>query len=90
MPVIRFTNALKRFYPALEPLESNASNLRSVLKELEACHPGFSSYIVDDLGQVRKHVNIFVDGKLIRDRECLSDSLQGAKEVYIMQALSGG
>lgn len=61
-----------------------------VIQGIEDRYPGIRSYILDDQGQVRKHVNIFVDGKMINDREQLSDSLAANSEVYIMQALSGG
>jgi len=35
-------------------------------------------------------VQIFVDGKLIADRDQLSDAVDDASEVSILQALSGG
>ena len=45
---------------------------------------------LDDQGGVRKHVMIFVDNRPLVDRDCLSDALTPASEVYVMQALSGG
>ena len=66
-------------------------NLSAVLDELDRQHKGLKNYIVDDQGVLRQHVNIFVDGKLIEDRESLSDSISNENcEIFIMQALSGG
>ena len=90
MATINFTQALKRFYPQLKTLEVNASNIQEVLKEIEKQYPGIENYLVDDQRTLRKHVNIFVDGTLIKDREQLTDTLTPDSEVYIMQALSGG
>ena len=90
MATINFTQALKRFYPQLKTLEVNASNVQEVLKEIEKQYPGIENYLVDDQRTLRKHVNIFVDGTLIKDREQLTDTLTPDSEVYIMQALSGG
>jgi hypothetical protein len=45
---------------------------------------------LDEQGSLRKHVNIFIDGKMINDRNKLSDPFTTGSEIYIMQALSGG
>lgn len=90
MATINFTQALKRFYPQLQPLELVASTVVEVIDAVEAKYPGIKSYLVDDQGSLRKHVNVFVNGELIHDREKLLDELEPNAEVYIMQALSGG
>ena len=90
MATVKFTQALKRFYPSLAPLDIEAEQVVSILEKIEELHPGISAYILDDQGRLRKHVNIFVDGQMITDREAQSDSLAANSEVYIMQALSGG
>ena len=90
MAEIKFTNALKRFYPDLSSFQSEASVVADVIEIIEGRYPGIKSYVVDEQGRLRKHVNIFVDGKMVEDRESLSDALQPGSEVYIMQALSGG
>ncbi len=90
MPLVKFTQALKRFYPNLEPLDLEVTTVKEVIEKIEEKHPGISSYLVNDQGELRKHVNIFVDGNMIKDRQSLSDPLNEKTEVYIMQALSGG
>ena len=87
---INFTYALKRFYPDLASFDAEAKQVAEVLDIVENRFPGMKSYLVDDQGELRKHVNIFVNGSLIKDRTKLSDALQDGAEVYIMQALSGG
>ncbi len=47
-------------------------------------------YILDDQGRLRKHVAIFVDGAMIRDRRNLGDPVADGSEVFVVQALSGG
>ena len=90
MPTINFTYALKRFYPTLQQLEIPGSNVAEVLELIEQQYPGLKNYLLDDQGILRQHVNIFVNGTLIKDLEKQSDPLQPESEVYIMQALSGG
>ena len=90
MPVVKFTNALNRFFSGLETVHCEASDLNVLLDELETKWPGLKNYLVDETGQLRQHVNIFVDGTLIQDRENLTDPVKPNSEVYFFQALSGG
>lgn len=90
MPKVNFTYALKRFFPGIDSLEVDTVNVRDTLDSLEEQYPGLKSYILDDQGRMRQHVNIFVDGELITDRETLSDAVHAGSDVYVMQALSGG
>ena len=90
MPIVKFTYALKRFFPGLKETPVSETTLPGVLGGIDSVYPGIQNYIVDERGALRKHVNIFVDGELVHDREQLSDALSENSEVYIMQALSGG
>ena len=69
---------------------ATGSTLSAILDEMEASYPGVRSYVLDEQGNLRKHVNIFIDGTMIKDRTTLSDPFSENSEIYIMQALSGG
>ncbi|MEO1259302.1 MAG: MoaD/ThiS family protein [Bacteroidota bacterium] len=90
MPTVKFTYALKRFFPELKETPVQGESLPALLESIDQHYPGIQHYIVDERGALRKHVNIFIDGELIKDREQLSDAFSENSEVYIMQALSGG
>lgn len=90
MATVNFTYALKRFFPHIQSCNIDASDIRDLIEQLELKYPGIKEYILEDHGILRKHVNIFVNNNLIRDRSLLSDKLEAVSEVYIMQALSGG
>jgi hypothetical protein len=90
MSTVRFTYALKRFFPDLKDTHAKGSTLVEILGEMETCYPGVRAYLLDEHGSLRKHVNIFIDGTQINDRTALSDSFSQKCEIYIMQALSGG
>ena len=90
MPNIAFTRHLQRFFPDLVEGEVAGTTVREVIDELERRHPGFASYIIDETGRLRRHVNIFVGEEPIGDRERLSDRLAEGDRVFILQALSGG
>jgi sulfur-carrier protein len=90
MPTVKFTYALKRFFPKLKDTAIAGNTLTAVLQEIEAGNPGVCKYVLDEQGHLRQHVNIFIDGALIKDRTTLSDPFTENSEIYIMQALSGG
>jgi molybdopterin synthase sulfur carrier subunit len=90
MPTVKFTYALKRFFPKLNDTVATGKTLRAILDEIEARHPGVCKYILDDQRRLRQHVNIFINGVMIKDRNTLSDPFPENSEIYIMQALSGG
>ena len=90
MALVKFTYALKRFFPKLTDTEASGKTLRAVIDEIEVRYPGVTRYVLDDQGRIRQHVNIFIDGVMIKDRNALTDPFRENSEIYIMQALSGG
>ena len=90
MPHVSFTRHLERFFPDLREGEVPGTTVREVIDELERRHPGLRSYIVDETGRLRRHVNVFVGEEPIGDRERLGDPVGPADRIFIVQALSGG
>lgn len=92
MAKVELTRHLYQFFPQLEGKELvvEASTVADVVREMERIAPGFAFYVCDERGRLRKHVNIFVEELSIGDRARLSDPVEPASRVFIMQALSGG
>ena len=90
MPTVKFTYALRRFFPGIKDTAARGASIAAILNEMESRYPGIRSYILDEQGQLRRHVNIFINGVLIDDRDKLGDKFEENSEIYIMQALSGG
>jgi molybdopterin converting factor small subunit len=90
MPRVNFTSALRRFYPDLGSQNVEGSTISEVLEELENRFPGLTDYLLNEHGQLRKHVNIYIGEQLIEDKQNLEDKVQDSDEILIFQALSGG
>jgi hypothetical protein len=90
MAHVSFTSHLKRFFPELGPQDVQGSTVAQVLIALEDRYPGLRSYLCDDTGALRKHVNVFLDEEMVRDRLGLSDPVTPSSRLYVVQALSGG
>ena len=86
MATVKFTYALKRFFPDLKEMNAAGNTLTEVFNEVEASYPKVRSYLLDEHGSLRGHVNIFIDGNIIEDRDGLSDRCSPNSEIDIMQA----
>jgi hypothetical protein len=89
MPLVRFTYAIQRHLQC-PPTVVEGDTVRASLEAVFAGNPGARSYVLDDQGELRKHMVIFVDGEPVRDRRGLSDVVDPAAEIDVLQALSGG
>jgi len=70
--------------------EAEGASVREVLDNVFASNPQARSYVLDDQAALRRHMTVFVDGRAIRDRVRLSDRVEVASTLYVLQALSGG
>lgn len=89
MATLAFTANLQR-HVACPPCWVEGATVRALLEAAFAENPSARSYVLDDQGALRKHINVFVDGRLIRDRVGLTDPVAPEAAVHVIQALSGG
>jgi sulfur carrier protein ThiS len=92
MPTVEMTDHLYRYFPQLakQTITVPAGSVAAVLQAVNAIAPGFSDYILDDHGAVRRHVHLAINNNIVIDRKSLSDYVQENDTIYIFQALTGG
>ena len=76
-----------RSYTERGETEASGATLGAVLADLDRAYPGIRFRVIDEQDRIRRHIRIFVNGEQARD---LSQPLNPADEVIIVQALSGG
>ena len=76
-----------RSYTEKGETEASGATLAEVLDDLERQYSGIRFRMIDEQDCIRRHIRSFVNGEQVRD---LSQSLDAADEVIIVQALSGG
>lgn len=89
MPQVTFTQNLAQHIDA-PTRRVEGRTVAEALGAVFADHPRLRGYVLDDQGRLRKHVTVFVDGEMIRDRLRLSDPVREDSDLFVMQALSGG
>lgn len=71
-------------------VQGPADSVSRALSLLWAQCPGIRDRVVTEVGEVRPHVNIFVDGESIRYSGGLASPVRDGAEIVILPALSGG
>lgn len=86
------TDHLYRFFPVLkeQSITTPGGSIGDVIRAIDKLAPGFSDYILDEHGALRRHVSLSINNTVIIDRTTLSETVRENDTVYIFQALSGG
>ena len=71
-------------------ITGDAQSVSEALALLWREAPGVRDRVLTERGEVRQHVNVFVDGESIRDADGLGTRVRDGSEIYILPALSGG
>jgi hypothetical protein len=70
--------------------EAPGRTVREVLDRVFAENAQARSYVLDDQAALRRHMTVFVDGRMVRDRTRLAEPVGETSTIYVFQALSGG
>ena len=68
----------------------DGATLAEVLESLESSHPGFRDRILDESGELRRFVNVFVSDDDVRFLDGLSTAVDDGATVSIVPAVAGG
>jgi molybdopterin converting factor small subunit len=71
-------------------LEGTPQNVGEALAQLWSEHGGLRDRVLTEQGQVRPHVNVFVNNQVVRRDQVLQVPISGDTEICIMPAVSGG
>ncbi|MDX1540578.1 MAG: MoaD/ThiS family protein [Geminicoccaceae bacterium] len=87
MVAVTLPPILLRLFPAAERrVEVEASTVDEMIDALDARWPGMRDRLCDSRPRIRRHINVFVDGR----RTALETPLAPGTEVVVITAISGG
>ncbi len=82
--------ALRQYTQNQSDLQVDASTVQEVLQKLDGLFPGLKAFILNESSELRRYVNVFVNGKDIRSGEGITTKLKEGDNVRIVPAVAGG
>jgi molybdopterin converting factor small subunit len=71
-------------------MDGSYSTVGEALDRLWSEHVGLRDRVLNEMGEVRPHVNVFVNSQTVRRDQVLQTPMSGDTEICIMPAVSGG
>ncbi|MFA5802090.1 MAG: ubiquitin-like small modifier protein 1 [Thermoleophilia bacterium] len=86
---VRIPSQLRQVTGGEGMVEMDAGTIGGIIMELENRHPGIAERLMEN-GEVRRFINIYVDGDDIRFAEGMDTEVKDGAEVSIVPAVAGG
>ena len=87
---VRIPTPLRRMTGGADKVELDVVDLSQMIDRLESDYPGFKERLLDEEGELRYFVNIYVNGEDIRFDQGLRTSIKSGDEISIVPAVAGG
>ncbi|MDA0751641.1 MAG: MoaD/ThiS family protein [Verrucomicrobia bacterium] len=87
---VRIPTPLRKLTNNEELVEINASNVGEAINELQSRYPGIQERLVDESGEIRRFVNVYVNEEDIRFLQNKETALKDNDEISIIPAIAGG
>ena len=90
MATVKIPTPLRVTTGDLDTVKGNGKDLISVIEDLENQFPGMRERLLDENNELRRFVNIFVNGEDVRFLDSLSTTVTSSDEISIVPAVAGG
>jgi molybdopterin synthase sulfur carrier subunit len=90
MAKVRIPAPLRPLTNNLDIVPSDGATLSAVIDGLETDYPGLKGRICEDTGEIRRFVNVYVNGEDVRFMDGLETAIKTSDEVSIVPAVAGG
>ena len=87
---VRVPTTLRVLTAGASEVAVEGGSLADVLDALESTHPGFRDRILDEAGELRRFVNVFVSDDDVRFLDGLGTAVADGTTVSIVPAVAGG
>jgi len=87
---VRIPAPLRKVTNDKDRVEVDAENLADMVEAMEEKYPGIKERLLDETGELRHFVNIYVNGEDVQFLQGLETPIVGSDEVSIVPAVAGG
>jgi molybdopterin synthase sulfur carrier subunit len=90
MPSVLIPTPLRKLTAELESVSAVGANVGELIDNLDKAYPGLKDRLCDETGNVRRFVNIYVNGEDIRFLDEKATAVKDSDEISIVPAIAGG
>ncbi len=90
MPTLRVPALLKYYLDNQSEIVLKGETVDDVLRNLSKQYPKINSHVFDSSGQVRRHINLFVNADNVRDLSGLETPVGEHDVVKVLPSVTGG
>ena len=90
MPQFRIPGPLRRLSDGQNTVDVEAGDLATAIEALDARYPGFKDRLLDEKGELRQFVNVYLNDEDVRLGAGLGAKVQSKDEISIVPAVAGG
>ena len=87
---VRIPTPLRKLTDNQESIEIESNTIGGAIEELEGKFPGIKERLVDEEGEIRRFVNVYVNEEDIRFLENQDTPLKEGDDISIIPAIAGG
>lgn len=87
---VKIPTPLRNLTQDQETVQAQTGTLHDLVGELEGSYPGMRDRLLDEGGEIRRFVNVYVNGEDVRFLQGLQTELGEGDEVSIVPAVAGG
>ena len=87
---VRIPTILRSYTGGAAEVAASEGTLRDVIASLDAAYPGLGGRILDDGGQLRRFVNVYVGDEDVRFAQGLDTQVPAGAQVSVIPAVAGG
>lgn len=81
---------LRKFTNETELVEVEGATVSDIFQQLDARFPGIGARLCEENGELRRFINVYVDGEDIRFLDRLQTPVGAQAEISIVPAIAGG
>jgi molybdopterin synthase sulfur carrier subunit len=87
---VRIPTILRAYTQGAAQVSADGGTLTDVIEALETAHPGIKARVLDEDGQIRRFVNVYVNDDDVRFADGLSTPTPDGTSISIIPAVAGG
>ena len=88
--VVRIPTPLRRVTNGQDKVEIDGDTLGQIIEAMDSTYPGFKDRLVDEDGEIRYFVNIYLNGEDVRFLQGMETTTKTGDELSIVPAVAGG